>query len=446
LIQNKMKRDRSPKDEVGSPRKKQKFEKSLCEDKRKKSIFRKEREEKIKQYERDYYKEDDYYHKPRYNKRRRYRTYSKYRDNYYRRQKTEEEIQYELRRHNPKDPHLGQAKEIIKFEGEFTLKQRILDVENAPREAYRRRRGELKTVNHWGQRKLLMSEIEFLSLYCTEESVVIYAGAAPGTHIAFLSDLFPMCKFILVDPAKFTVLSTSKIEIHQTFFTDAFAEELAEKYKKCLFISDIRTACWKVMSEKEIEEQVKKDMEAQQRWVKILKPQHSMLKFRLPYCTKDRQITEYEYLDGDVFLPVWGPQTTTETRLIVHGWEKMKIWNPLVYEQQMFYFNTKTRVFYYEHDFGLYESEGLDHCFDCRSEIFILTEYLNKFQPTLKGDDLKREIIRMSKEISRQLSSTRTLHYISVVPQDGMQVEDIERERERAKKLLSVSTEKNDKK
>ncbi len=59
---------------------------------------------------------------------------------------------------------------------------------------------------HWGQRKLLMSEIEFLTLHATPGCVVVYAGAAPGLHCAFLSDMFPEVRqFILVDPSPFSV-------------------------------------------------------------------------------------------------------------------------------------------------------------------------------------------------------------------------------------------------
>jgi hypothetical protein len=38
-----------------------------------------------------------------------------------------------------------------------------------------------------------------------------------------------------------------------------------------------------------------------------------MLKFRLPYPPPNAQT---EYLDGDLYLPVWGGRTTTESRLI----------------------------------------------------------------------------------------------------------------------------------
>ncbi len=61
---------------------------------------------------------------------------------------------------------------------------RILE-EDAPRAPYRRRKDEVKSVIHWGQRKLLVAEIEFLTMYAgTRKSdtpqPVVYAGAAPG--------------------------------------------------------------------------------------------------------------------------------------------------------------------------------------------------------------------------------------------------------------------------
>ena len=39
-----------------------------------------------------------------------------------------------------------------------------------------------------------------------------------------------------------------------------------------------------------------------------------MLKFRLPYVPP---VGFTEYLDGDLFLPVWDGRTTSESRLVV---------------------------------------------------------------------------------------------------------------------------------
>jgi hypothetical protein len=41
--------------------------------------------------------------------------------------------------------------------------QRILNTETAPVRKYKRREHCIKTTLHWGQRKLLLSEIEFLT-------------------------------------------------------------------------------------------------------------------------------------------------------------------------------------------------------------------------------------------------------------------------------------------
>ena len=53
---------------------------------------------------------------------------------------------------------------------------------------------------HWGQRKLLFSELEFLTKVSfhlnLDECVVVYVGAARGTHISILASLFPNVRFI----------------------------------------------------------------------------------------------------------------------------------------------------------------------------------------------------------------------------------------------------------
>lgn len=77
-------------------------------------------------------------------------------------------------------------------------------------------------------------------------------------------------------------------------------------------MSDIRTADPKVLSQEQVEAAVLDDMRLQSGWVKRLQPRVSMLKFRLPW---DAGTTPY--LKGDIFLPVWGRETTTECRLVV---------------------------------------------------------------------------------------------------------------------------------
>jgi hypothetical protein len=119
-----------------------------------------------------------------------------------------------------------------------------------------RRPDDDRSTVHFGQRKLHLSEIEFLTNFCKEldeyveyslkkassDVVLIYAGAAPGIHISKLSDMFPFIKFVLIDPADFHVKETERIQIIQEYFTDQMARELKKEYtnQTILFISDIR--------------------------------------------------------------------------------------------------------------------------------------------------------------------------------------------------------------
>eukprot|EP00727_Mastigamoeba_balamuthi_P001783 m51a1_g11601 hypothetical protein (375) ;mRNA; f:129125-131072 len=265
------------------------------------------------------------------------------------------------------------------------------------RRAYRRRHGERKTTLHWGQRKLLMSEIEFLSLHGHRARTVLYAGAAPGTHVRCLAEMFPEHSWVLVDPAPFTVQQTDRIRVLQGFFTDDMAR--AYRGTPLLFVSDIRSADWTAVSDAEVEEAVRRDMAAQMRWCDLMCPQASMLKFRLPW---EPGLTEY--LAGEAYLPVWGPLTTTEARLVSTGLER-RLWDNKQYEEQMFYFNTVMRPAMYPH--GV-RGEGIDHCYDCRAEVHILEQYL-RLHGAPSELPIEQRVAELSKRISRELSSSRKL-------------------------------------
>mgnify|MGYP001439167833 CR=1 FL=1 len=200
----------------------------------------------------------------------------------------------------------------MRLHRELRLEDRVASKDLTPRTPYARRQGEVKSVEHWGQRKLLFSEIEFLTLYGDRALTVVYAGAAPGTHLNFLAEeLFPQHKWILVDPAPFDCKPRDSIQLRNSYFTDEMASEFAGL--DTLFICDIRSMD-SGHDESMKEKRVSADMDWQMKWVQIMRPKAAMLKFRLPYPPPNGQT---QYFDGDIFLPVWGGRTTTETRLIV---------------------------------------------------------------------------------------------------------------------------------
>jgi hypothetical protein len=308
--------------------------------------------------------------------------------------------------------------------------------DDAPRSKYRDLPHHMRTTNHWGQRKLFLSEVEFLTLFIhgirarsppPKRIIVVYAGAAPGNHIPYLFDLFDNksgdLQFALYDPADWNI----KVRHNQGFGFDEitlnppessccngfYTDDVARYYKsQCeshgyvtLFISDIRTGDPKCMKAPELEAAVKRDMEWQQTWIRIMRPVGSMLKFRLPWATGCTS-----YVKGDIYLPVWGPQTTTETRLIVYekDLDTFIDYDHRSYEERMFFFNTCSRVDFYQHE--VKNVLGIDRCYDCAAEAHILGRYFATTSgPGASGMDASQQIARMMHEISRNISSGRTL-------------------------------------
>lgn len=247
-----------------------------------------------------------------------------------------------------------------------------------------------KSALHAGQLKLLMNELVFF-LYTINDPKkvyrVLYVGAAPGRHIQLHLAIFPNIKFILVDPAKFDpeIIKYSKnhqerVKIINDYFTDDSAKLMVKDINKWkedgeifLFISDIRV--------EPTEDRVEKDMDWQQKWIEIMKPDYSLLKFRLSWENKDK-----EYLKGVVIRQQYPPKTSTETRLFVDSKdknEKIK-WNATKYEDQLFYHNSVYRLKYFKwaekYDESIIKkTNGMDHCYDCASTLYITELIYNKY-------------------------------------------------------------------
>jgi len=273
---------------------------------------------------------------------------------------------------------------------------RILVPETIPRKPYRKRPNCEKDVKHWGQRKLCLSEIEFLTDHIPHDRdsdrdrgqsegpyqiIVIYAGAAPGTHITMLVDLFPQVhQWVLIDPARFGLADHPKVEKRREFFTDKLAAELRDRFRGLcvLFISDIRTANWKQMTQKANERQIAQDNSDQMHWCQIMQPDKAMLKFRLPYGDGHTM-----YLPGEIRFQVWAPPSSTETRLITSCYDpaKLRAYSHLEYEQRLFYFNTEVRM--KQHFPHSIKGPGLDFQYDSAAEVLILSRYLIRFDKDL---------------------------------------------------------------
>lgn len=276
--------------------------------------------------------------------------------------------------------------------------KRKLDFTNDRRLTYRTNKDNiLRLTVHHGQRKLLLTEIEFLTLHGNLSRNVVYAGAAPGIKTRFLSTLFPEHKFHLYDPNPFGIKETEHIKIYNQYFTDATAKELGDKFSgDCLFISDIRRT---PDNPDDFEDYVYDDLQMQQRWIQLMNVKMSMLKFRLPFNR-----SEITYADGEIRYQPWAPLSSTETRLYTDG-KKQRTYKMKDYEDIMYRFNMCTRPQIFEESSEITSSdiEGFDNCYDCTAEYMIIKNYLKENDQPHKKSDIIAMINKISKHTRQKL-------------------------------------------
>jgi hypothetical protein len=237
------------------------------------------------------------------------------------------------------------------------------------------------STSHIGQLKLFLSTLQFLLYYApiNKEVHVVYPGSAEGHNLPFIMSLFPQCLWYLIDPKERgfdkQLYKHPKVKyIKKSLFNDKIVQELTKrlKGKYTLLISDIR-----LHEGDDKEEEITRDHLLQQGWVEMFQPTYAQLKFRPP-----RNVDGFKYLNGTVYLQMYAPDSSTETRLVVKGQGKLdyKTWDVVEYEDYMYQFNRILRPSFYSTQ---EVPPCMDHCHDCVATIRLLKEFKE-----LRGDHI----------------------------------------------------------
>lgn len=334
---------------------------------------------------------------------------------------------------------------IIRIFSELDFILRPSDLERS----YERRMLDQKTVVHWGQRKLVLTLVQFLTRFWDQRAhprpQIVYVGVTSGESIAIVSRMFQACIFHLYnnDPNNsFQISPSDRIRLYEDVFTDHTAQ-FWSKEKSVFFVSDIRVVT-------QSEGLIQKELDIQRQWYETINPVAAHLKFRLPYAPQispnsntPPQKAFFEYLNGHLFKQPWTPASSTETRLV--PFDKSAIgsfntsnpkvavsptimWDTRKYESQMFYHNTMIREkqkfknpFTGKSNDPIWE-KNLENDYDSTCEAIILKEYREKFGKLVT----QAEVVQMSRKITEELNLD-TSRYISL--------ESIRKEPHRFKRL-----------
>ena len=109
--------------------------------------------------------------------------------------------------------------------------------------------GDYKKL-HWGQRKLLLSEIDFFNRVAADMGPekfknqvisVCYPGSAHGNHLMILMELYPNIIFYLWDPARYNnvlyLIEFMRRKLPIKWSYKPYEKEMAEKYEGRVFIN-----------------------------------------------------------------------------------------------------------------------------------------------------------------------------------------------------------------
>lgn len=275
----------------------------------------------------------------------------------------------------------------------------------------------------WGQRKLILSIIQFFTIYWDPEKIpkptCVYVGAAPGVSINVMSILFPTIQWILYDSEPMNQgLPSENVTFHQRYFETADVEEY--KDKGYFFISDIRGKGYESESVSpedwnNNENIAMSDMLLQQEWVLKMNPIYAQLKCRFAYTTLPTDMGDYPYLQGIVYRQCYIGSMSAEGRLVPTRNEEgnyyLTKWVSKQYENKFFYFNNVDRngnlVTYINPFTGIDDNidpgkePELTNDWDSHSEVDTISKYLTKMRIEVNYSNVKKISEFITSEINR---------------------------------------------
>ena len=325
--------------------------------------------------------------------------------------------------HDPSQQTQQQAQDPSLEWTTFTPQYKVISAKD-PEMKYQRRHGLKKTSVPWGQRKLALSIVEFLTDHWDKRIVpnpiLLYIGAAPGNNIEYImTNLFPDFTVHLYDPREMKVTPTDKMVVHKQLFTDETAQQWSGR-NDVFLMSDLRSVDSYSTDEETREKGIWEDMQLQARIYETVRPVKAMLKFRLPYYIEGTTSRYSEYLYGLVYRGIWAPQSSTETRLVPmansDGVDRIS-WDNLKYESQLYYHNVRVRErmsfrnpFFNENEIEAMtpvDGDELTNDYDSIAEVIVWRDYLQK----VGGKDMATldNVRGLSRSLTQFLAGTRSI-------------------------------------
>lgn len=251
------------------------------------------------------------------------------------------------------------------------------------------------TTEHWSARKICLSDIEFLTNYVGDkEATVLYIGAGPGFHITFLTSIFRKLIFILLDSKTIEAKTSKQIKINSMWKVDEVIRNLKKLKEPVYLICNVRTSS----TPANIEDDIRQDLDNQQKWHRDLDPEASLLSFRV-----NRNSSKTRFYQGDLVIEPWSSRRSYDCRLVVkQGASTIDHDNRRILSA-MSYFQNVARTMFYDNKIDGAKSNGLDHCYDCRAEIRILGQFLRKIGGVTEEAKVLSSVPKLSSTLSEHI-------------------------------------------
>nr|QBK93568.1 MAG: XRN 5'-3' exonuclease [Pithovirus LCPAC404] len=252
-----------------------------------------------------------------------------------------------------------------------------------------------RTALHLEQRKILMSDIYFISKYGDKSIDILYVShtsTIANKYMSHLLDQFEEINKIYIYMSSDEELKSNVDIVINNTFKDDDVVKWSKYAKPFLFICDA-------------------DMFLQQRWYEKMKENPNLFAAMLKFDINHSDESEY-YVGNEIFFQCWNSLEPKSKIVVTNTPESLRIrkYNVLHYTKTFHYLNDIIREWkFFNHLVQIGRSDtpfGLDHCYDCALEVRIWAEYLDSRDESVTS----RKIAKLITDVT-DLSSEMKLYH-----------------------------------
>lgn len=241
-------------------------------------------------------------------------------------------------------------------------------------------------INQDNDKCNMLSILQYLTYYLnSDKTQKVILNGYYSLYLEKIFKLFPILEWHLYGTSDSYVKKYNNVKIYKDAFDENEANLWSQDRSTLLYINNYIPKSKRFKTTLEEENDFYNNLKLQQKYLLIIKPQSTLINFKLPHTNLG--YNSIEYFKGTMYKKIYSSQKNMETNLVITDFDSSVKYDVKTYEELLTYFNRVERLEKFNNPF--FESGNiLDY--ESAAEMDVIIKYLYKIRKTINYENYQK--------------------------------------------------------